>query len=92
MRNNDVLRSFVPRVASSGFKSFSASFQAHDEPVRAVCHWNANSTNGSSIIATASKDLTIKCWNIDDVSEVHQVASLTGTWQFSASHVSTPSN
>lgn len=52
-------------LASSNGKSSNDndSFKAHDEPIRAVHCWKGPGNN-DTLIATASKDQTVKCWNV----------------------------
>ena len=42
--------------------TYRTYLQAHPDPVRAVVSWQSNNTD--TILATASKDQTLKCWSI----------------------------
>lgn len=71
------------------------SIQAHDDPIRAIACWQRGAGQSSAyFLATASKDLSLKCWSVQPFSApssssssakaaksapaAHQVASLTG--------------
>ena len=51
------------------------SFSAHEDPIRALSSWGTSSTN---FLATASKDQTVKCWDVTNHSSPKLVATLQG--------------
>ena len=63
------------------------SIQAHDDPIRAIACWQRVG-GGAFFLATASKDLSLKCWSVQPLCApsssakaapgAQQLASLTG--------------
>ena len=54
------------QIIDSNTFEVASTTGAHEEPIRAITSWNAISQNKTSVmLATASKDNSLKCWTLN---------------------------
>ncbi len=73
------------KIFNSNDLSEVSTVLAHQDPVRAITCWNMSSSSDKkqkpvniNYMATASKDQTVKCWDLSDINNVTHVATLSG--------------